>query len=62
MQKSLVDLKETVEIIYGNNNYKINLNLYKLVEDFKLCKNISKLPWEGNYSIFLNDVVVMKGS
>ena len=35
MQKSGVDLKEAVEIIYANNNYKININWNKLVEDFK---------------------------
>jgi len=35
MQKSGVDLKEAVEIIYANNNYNININWNKLVEDFK---------------------------
>ena len=35
MQKSGVDLKEAVEIIYPNNNYKININWNKLIEDFK---------------------------
>ena len=31
MQKSGVDLKEAVEIIYANNNYKININWNKLI-------------------------------
>ena len=31
-------------------------------EDFKVSENISKSPWEGNYSFFLNDVVVIKCS
>ena len=35
MQNSGCSLKEAVEIIYGNNNYKININWNKLVEDFK---------------------------
>ena len=62
MQKSGVDLKEAVEIIYANNNYKININWNKLIEDFKLYKNISKSSGQGNYSYFLNDIVVMMGS
>ena len=48
MQNSGCSLKEAVEIIYGNNNYKININWNKLVEDFKEYKNISKSSWEGN--------------
>ena len=62
MQNSGCSLKEAVEIIYGNNNYKININWNKLVEDFKEYKNISKSSWEGNYSYFLADIVSMMGS
>ena len=62
MQNSGCSLKEAVEIIYGNNNYKININWNKLVEDFKEYKNISKSSWEGNYSYFLADIVAMMGS
>ena len=62
MQNSGCSLKEAVEIIYGNNNYKININWNKLVEDFKKYKNISKSSWEGNYSYFLKDIVAMMGS
>ena len=62
MENSGCSLKEAVEIIYGNNNYKININWNKLVEDFKEYKNISKSSWEGNYSYFLADIVSMMGS
>jgi len=62
MQNSGCSLKEAVEILYGNNNYKININWNKLVEDFKKYKNISKSSWEGNYSYFLKDIVAMMGS
>ena len=62
MQKSGVDLKEVVEIIYSNNNYKINISWNKLIEDFKVYKNISKSSWEENYSYFLADIVAMMGS
>ncbi len=34
-------LKEAVDILYANNNYKININLNKLVDDFKKYNNIS---------------------
>ena len=62
MQNSGCSLKEAVEILYGNNNYKININWKKLVEDFKKYKNISKSSWEGNYSYFLNDIIQMMGT
>ena len=61
MQNSGCSLKKAVEIIYGNNNYKININQFKLVENFKVYKNISKSSWEGNYSYFLKDIVAMMG-
>ena len=41
MQNSGCSLKEAVEILYGNNNYKININWNKLVEEFKEYKNLS---------------------
>ena len=62
MQNSGCSLKEAVETLYGNNNYKININWNKLVDDFKKYKNISKSSWEGNYSYFLKDIVAMIGS
>ena len=62
MQNSGCSLKEAVEIIYGNNNYKININWNKLVDDFKKYKNISKLSWEGNKSYFLKDIFSIMGS
>jgi hypothetical protein len=62
MQNSGCSLKEAVEIIYRNNNYKININWNKLVEDFKEYKNVSKSSWEVNYSYFLADIVSMIGS
>ena len=62
MQNSSCSLKEAVKTLYGNNNYKININWNKLVDDFKKYKNISKSSWEGNYSYFLNDIVAMMGS
>ena len=34
MQNSGCSLKEAVEIIYGNNNYKININWNKLKEEY----------------------------
>ena len=45
--------------MYGNNNYKININRNKLVDDFKKYKSISKSSWEVNYSYFLNDIIAM---
>ncbi len=62
MQNSGCSLKEAVEVLYGKNNYKININWNKLVEEFKEYKNVSKSSWEGNYSYFLKDIVAMMGS
>ena len=62
MQNSGWSFKEAVKTLYGNNNYKININRNKLVDDFKKYKNISKSSWEGNYSYFLNDIIAMMGS
>ncbi len=62
MQNSGCSLKEAVDILYANNNYKININWNKLVDDLKKYKNISKSSWKGNYSYFLKDIVVMMGS
>ena len=62
MQNSGFSLNEPVEIIYRNNNYKININWNKLVENFKEYKNISYSSWEINYSYFLSDIVSMMGS
>ena len=50
MQISGCSLKEAVETLY-EQNYKININWNKLVEDFKEYKNISKSSWEGNLVI-----------
>ena len=62
MQNSGCSLKEAIDVLYGKNNYKININWNKLVDDFKKYKNISKSSWEGNYSYFLKDIVAMMGS
>ena len=59
MQNSGCSVKEAVEVLYGKNNYKININWNKLVEEFKEYKNISKSSWEGNYSYFLKDIFVI---
>ena len=45
MQNSGCSLKEAVEILYGNNNYKININCNKLVDDFKKDMNKRMPSW-----------------
>ena len=43
MQNSGCSLKEAVETLYGNNNYKININWNKLVNNWhKYCDELDK--------------------
>ena len=43
MQNSGCSLKEAVDILYANNNYKININWNKLVNNWhKYCEELDK--------------------
>tara|TARA_B100000212_G_C27314853_1_gene507443 strand:- start:52 stop:402 length:351 start_codon:yes stop_codon:yes gene_type:complete len=59
IQKFGVNLKKTFAIIYANNNYKININLNKLIEDFKVYIIISYSSWKEDFIYFLNNIVLM---
>ena len=53
MQNSGCSLKDAKEVLYGKNNYKININWNKLVEEFKEYKNVSKSSWKDLfYDVF----------
>jgi len=52
MRNSGCSLKESLRVLYGKNNYKININMNKLVEEFEEYRNLSKSSWEGLYSYF----------
>ena len=44
MQNASYILREIVEFLYGNNNYKMNIYWKNLLEDFK-NKNIKIINW-----------------
>ena len=59
MQNSGFSLKEAVDILYGNNNYKININWHKLVNNqHKYCDELDKAAIDPKLKVYAKKDVI----